>query len=65
MKKRNLSFQVFNSFEEEANAEYNRRSKQSPKERMKEFAILQERCWGEKWTQKPIELVVTFEKVTW
>lgn len=65
MKKRNLSVQVFNSFEEEAKSEYNRRANQSPKERMDEFAVLQERCWGIKWTQGRIEPTVTFEEVAW
>ena len=63
--KKNLNIKIFSSFEEEAEAEYKRRAEQSPQERMKEFAILQERCWGEKWTNSKIEHVVSFEEVTW
>ena len=63
--KRDLNIKVFNSFEEEAESEYRRRAQQSPQERMKEFAILQERCWGEKWTKSKIEHVVSFEEVDW
>ncbi len=65
MPQRNLNIKVFNSFEEEEAAEYKRRSEQSPQERMKEFAILQERCWGDKWTKSKIEHVVSYEKVDW
>lgn len=65
MKQRNLSVQIFRSFEEEATAEYIRRSNQSPAERMNEFAVLQERCFGRKWTSNRIENVVSFEKVVW
>ena len=65
MKKRVLSIRVFNSFEEESKTEYNRRANQSSKERMREFAVLQERCWGKKWTQNRLEPVVTFEEVAW
>jgi len=65
MKKRDLTVQLFNSFEEEATAEYERRSKQTAQERMKEFSTLQARCWGDKWTNSKIEHVVTFEEVVW
>lgn len=65
MKQRKMTFQVFTSFEEEAKAEYSRRSKQSTQERIHEFSILQERCWGEKWTNQKIKHIVSFEKVSW
>lgn len=65
MKKRNLTIQVFNSFEEEARAEYARRSQQTPNERMKEFSALQAICWGDKWTNSKMEHQVSFEKVAW
>jgi hypothetical protein len=60
-----MKVQIFNSFEEESKAEYQRRSEQSPRERIHEFAVLQERVWGKKWTNKKIEPVVSFEKVRW
>ena len=65
MTNRNLNIKVFSSCEEEEAAEYKRRSMQTPKERLEEFAILQERCWGEKWTNSKIEHVVSYEKVDW
>ncbi len=65
MKNRKLNINLYNSLEEEASAEYKRRSEQTNEERMKEFSILQERCWGEKWTKSKIEPVVSFEMVTW
>lgn len=65
MKDRKIKVEIFSSFEEEAKAEYQRRDNQSPRERIHEFSILQERCWGEKWTSRKIEPVVSFEKVTW
>lgn len=65
VKRLNLPMQFFSSFEEEAKAEYHRRAQQSQQERMTEFSILQERCFGEKWTQGKIEPVVSFEEVSW
>jgi hypothetical protein len=65
MEYRNLSFKVFNSLEEEAESEYQRRSEQSHQDRIHEFSLLQERCWGEKWTQSKLDPIITFEKVTW
>lgn len=65
MKKRNLSIQFFDSFEDEAKAEYQRRSEQTETERMLEFAILQERCWGPKWTKSKIQHLVSFEELSW
>jgi hypothetical protein len=65
MENQKLKVEVFSSFEEEMKAEYQRRSAQSPQDRIREFSILQERCWGEKWTNSKIELVVSYEKVGW
>ncbi|MBD3320469.1 MAG: hypothetical protein GF350_05160 [Chitinivibrionales bacterium] len=65
MKDRGMKIQIFRSYEEEAKAEYQRRSDQSPEERIHEFSVLQERFWGEKWTSSKMEPVVSFEKVTW
>jgi len=65
MDSQQLKVEVFSSFEDEMKAEYKRRSEQSPQDRIREFSILQERCWGEKWTNRKIEPVVSFEKVGW
>ncbi|MCP4221208.1 MAG: hypothetical protein GY765_41665 [bacterium] len=64
-KKRDLSIEVFSSLEEENLAEYRRRARMTPMERMEEFAILQERAWGEKWTKEPMVKVISFEKISW
>jgi hypothetical protein len=62
MVQRDVTYRVFSSFEEEAVAECLRRSEQSPEDRINEFAILQERCWGEKWTSQKMVPVVSFER---
>jgi hypothetical protein len=54
-KKRDMPIEVFSSIEEENLAEYRRRARMTPTERMEEFAILQERVWGNKWTKEPIK----------
>ncbi|KAA3606293.1 MAG: hypothetical protein DWQ06_02280 [Calditrichaeota bacterium] len=63
--KRNLTVKVFSSFEEENRAEHRRLANLTPEERLKEFAILQERVWGEKWTKSKIKKVVRIEKTDW
>ncbi len=63
--KRNLKVSVYASFEEENRAEYRRRARMTPQERMREFALLQERQWGAKWTSEPIVRKAWWEKVTW
>jgi hypothetical protein len=65
MENQKLHVEVFSSFEEEMKAEYQRRSAQSPQDRIREFSILQEQCWGGKWTSTKIEPVVSYEKVSW
>ncbi len=64
-KKRDMPIEVFSSIEEENLAEYRRRMRMTPMERMEEFAILQERVWGDKWTKEPIVKVISFEKISW
>lgn len=64
-KKRDMPIEVFSSIEEENLAEYRRRARMTPMERMEEFAILQERVWGKKWTKEPIKKVIRFEKISW
>jgi len=60
-----LSVKVFSSFEEENRAEHHRIAVLTPKQRLKEFAILQERVWGTKWTKDRILKIASIEKVTW
>ncbi len=61
-RKRKTNVNLFSSIQEENDAEYERRRKMTPKERMEEFAILQQRRWGASWTTKPIEKKVSFEE---
>ncbi len=63
--KRNLKIQVFNSFEEENKAEYSRRASMTPAQRMREFAVLQERAFGKAWTSEKIKKVVSYELLNW
>jgi len=56
---------VFHSFEEENQAEYRRRARMTPEERMTEFAALQERVWGKDWASRPIVKKATWETVDW
>lgn len=56
---------IYHSFEEENEAEYRRRAQMTPDERMREFAVLQERQWGKDWTEKPMVKVATWEWVDW
>lgn len=65
MEKRKLKVKIFSTYEEEMEFEYQRRSKQSPQDRIREFSILQERCWGEKWTDEKLKYVVSYEEVNW
>ena len=45
---------IYHSFEEENQAEHQRRANMTQKERCREFGILQERMWGKKWRAKPL-----------
>ena len=63
--KRNLKVELFYSFEEENEAENKRRSQMTKEDRLREFAILQERRWGSNWATTPIEKVVSYEKTDW
>jgi hypothetical protein len=58
-------FAVFSSFEDENNAECKRFARMTPTQRLDEFAILQERVWGEKWTREPMRRIASIEKVSW
>ena len=63
--KRDLSVSIFSSFEDENKAEHRRLAAMTPKQRWDEFAILQERVWGKKWTNERIVKRVSFEKLKW
>ena len=52
---------IYNSFEEQEKADIARRNAMSIKERLNEFAVIQERVWGKAWTDTPIVRKVTFE----
>lgn len=61
---RNLKVEIFHSFKEKNEAENRRRSQMTTEDRLREFAILQERRWGPDWATKPIEKVVSYEEST-
>jgi len=62
---RNTDVRVFSSFEEENAAEHRRLAGMSAEERMREFAELQTRRWGESWGKTPMELRATWERLDW
>ncbi len=37
----------------------------NPQDRLREFAVLQARRWGDSWGQAPIQRKVTWERVSW
>ncbi len=55
----------YTSFEEENEAEYQRRARMTPQERMQEFALLQKRQWGSKWTSERLVRKAWWERVAW
>ena len=63
--KRVLSVKMFSSFKEENRAENRRLAALTPNQRLKEFAILQERVWGTRWTEDRIVKIASIEKVIW
>lgn len=52
---------IFTSFEEENRAEHRRLAGMTHEERLAEFAVLQERVWGELWTSLPMKKVASWE----
>ncbi|MFA6715046.1 MAG: hypothetical protein WC082_12340 [Victivallales bacterium] len=62
---KSLKIQVFNSLEEENKAEYSRRKAMTPEQRMREFALLQERVFGKAWTSEKIKKIVSYELLNW
>lgn len=58
-------FRVFASFDEENECEHDRLASLTPLERWREFAVLQQRVWGERWTGEPMVKTATYETVEW
>ncbi len=56
---------VFHSFEDENEAEHQRRAAMTHDERMREFAVLRARRWGRDWGRLPIERQASWEQVSW
>lgn len=65
MRSTNAKVDIFSSFEEENTAEHRRLASMSPEERCQEMAILQERLWGQEWTNKRMKKVVWCEDLNW
>lgn len=63
--KARLKVEVFSSFEDENESEYSRRALMTHDECMDELAALQERRWGKGWDLRPIENVVSWERLDW
>jgi hypothetical protein len=63
--KRRVKVRIYSSIEEENRAEYERRARMSPTQRWEEFAALQVRQWGKKWTTEPMVRKATWEIVKW
>lgn len=56
---------VFSSFEEENAANHRRYAEMSPEERLREFAVLQARVWGDRWTSIPMVKTASWERLDW
>ena len=56
---------IYFSFQEENDEEHLRLAEMSPRKRLQEFSILQERVWGRKWTHDPMVRTVKIEKTKW
>lgn len=54
---------IYDSFEQENEADARRRASMTPEQRMQEFSELQERVWGDKLRQ-PIVKIATWEADT-
>jgi len=62
---RKIEVRVFSSFEDENAAEHQRLAEMTHDERLREFAVLQARRWGDGWGEAPMEKRVTWGKVPW
>ena len=59
---REVKVSIYASFEEENEAESRRRARMTPRERMREFAVIQERTWGKDWHSTPMVKKATWEE---
>ena len=62
---RKIEVRVYSSFEEENAAEHRRLAGMTHDDRLREFAVLQARRWGDDWGRAPMEKRVTWERVSW
>jgi len=62
---RKAEVRAFSSFEEENAAEHRRLAGLTHDERLREFAVLQARRWGDGWDRVPMEKRATWERVSW
>ena len=56
---------IYNSFQAAETANSSRLSLMSIEDRLKEFAVIQQRAWGKRWTETAIVKKITFEDVQW
>jgi hypothetical protein len=62
---RNIEVKVYSSFEEENAAEHRRLAGMTHDDRLREFAVLQARRWGDGWGRAPMEKRASWERVSW
>ena len=63
--RRDAKVRVFASFDEENEAEHRRLAGMDPQARLREFSLLQKRCWGDAWGARPMVKKATWERVAW
>lgn len=56
---------IYSSLSVENAAEHARRASLTPLERWREFAVLQRRIWGAKWTSESMVKTASYEVVDW
>ena len=56
---------IYDSFQAAEAANSSRLSRMSIEDRLKEFAIIQQRVWGKLWTETAIVKKITFEDIQW
>ncbi len=58
-----MNFLKHTTIKEDDDAVYLQLSCMTPNQRLDEFAILQERVWGDQWTKRPIKKMASIEKI--
>jgi len=56
---------IYNNLKDAEKAEKERISAMSFEQRMDEFGAIQERAWGQSWTESKIQKKVSFELLEW